>query len=287
MSFLKKALMDALSMEELSLLPRGFEWIGHIAILRLPEPLLPKAEKIAEKLLERKGIKTVAIRTGSVRGWRRSPEVKIIAGEPLTETIHKENMCLFKLDVTKVMFSKGNVFERARIAKLVKDGETVVDMFAGVGQFSIPIARHSRPAMVYAVEKNPEAFSYLVENIRINKVGHLVTPIAGDCEKVAPRGVADRVVMGIIHVGHRYLPAAMDVLKPSGGIIHYHETVPVRMLFERPVGRITAAAGGREVKILGKRVVKKYSPNVAHVVVDAWIRPSGDNRSSREWKDAG
>ena len=60
-----------------------------------------------------------------------------------TETINKENGCLFKLDLAKVMWSKGNNNERLRIAKLVGDGETVIDMFAGIGYFSIHIAVHS------------------------------------------------------------------------------------------------------------------------------------------------
>ncbi|MFN4133828.1 MAG: class I SAM-dependent methyltransferase family protein, partial [Candidatus Hadarchaeales archaeon] len=159
--------------------------------------------------------------------------------------------------------------------------ETVVDMFAGVGQFSIPIAKHARPAKVYAIEKNRETFGYLVENIRINKVGHLISPIFGDCREVAPRGVADRVVMGIIHVTHTYLPTAISALKPSGGIIHYHETVPCRLLFERPVKRILSATQGKRVEIIGKRVVKKYSPNVAHVVIDAFVGPPEDGKNAR------
>lgn len=281
MGFLKNALAGVFSEEELDMLPDGFEWIGHVAILRLPEPLLPKAKIIAEKLLQRKGIETVALRNGPVSGWERAPSVKVIAGNPSTETVHRENMCLFKLDATKVIFSKGNIFERARIPKLVKERETVVDMFAGVGQFSIPIAKHARPAKVYAIEKNRETFGYLVENIRINKVGHLISPIFGDCREVAPRGVADRVVMGIIHVTHTYLPTAISALKPSGGIIHYHETVPCRLLFERPVKRILSATQGKRVEIIGKRVVKKYSPNVAHVVIDAFVGPPEDGKNAR------
>ncbi|MEM2192063.1 MAG: class I SAM-dependent methyltransferase family protein, partial [Candidatus Hadarchaeales archaeon] len=231
-------------------------------------------------LLQRKGIETVAIRTGPVRGWQRAPEIKVIAGNPSTETIHRENGCLFKLDVARMIFSKGNIFERARIPRLVREGEVVVDMFAGVGQFSIPIAKHARPAKIYAVEKNRETFGYLLENIRMNKVGHLIHPIFGDCKEVAPRGVADRVIMGIIHVTHTYLPTAIDVLKPSGGIIHYHETVPYRMLFDRPVKRILNATEGREVKIIERRVVKKYSPNIAHVVIDAWIGPKESEKNA-------
>ena len=146
-------------------------------------------------------------------------------------------------------------------------------MFAGVGQFAIPISKHANPSKVYAIELNPVAYRYLCENVRINRVGHKVIPLLGDCEKVAPLGVADRVIMGLLHLSCVYLPLAMQILKPSGGIIHYHETVPERLRFERPVKRIVEAAGERKVQILEKRVVKKYSPGVFHVVIDARVSP--------------
>ena len=82
------------------------------------------------------------------------------------------------------------------MAKLVAPGEVVVDPFAGVGQFTVPIARHAKTTVVHSIELNPTAYNYLYENVRINRVGHLVRPLLGDCERIAPRGVADRVLMG-------------------------------------------------------------------------------------------
>lgn len=215
-------------------------------------------------------MRTVAVK-GEVTGRYRKPQLKIIAGEHVTETTHREHGCIFKLDVGQVMFSVGNLYERGRIAKLVRPGETVVDLFAGVGQFSMPIAKHAEPRKVYAIEINPVAHRYLCENIRVNRVGHIVEPLLGDCEEVAPRGSADRVIMGILHVTHKYLPLAIQVLKPEGGIIHYHESVPSKLRFQRAVERVLAAADGRRVKILNKRLVKRYAPGVDHVVIDAKI----------------
>jgi tRNA wybutosine-synthesizing protein 2 len=203
----------------------------------------------------------------------RTPTIEVIAGDSSTETLHMENGCFYKLDVARVMFSKGNVYERQRIAQLVQDGEVVVDLFAGIGQFSIQIGKHARPKRVYAVEKNLVAYRYLCDNIRINKLGHVVIPLHGDCRDVAPRGTADRVIMGILHVGHLYLPLALDVLKDKGGVIHYHETAPRKLGFSRALERIAKAAGEREVEILEKRVVKRYAPGVDHLVVDALIGP--------------
>lgn len=270
----QETLRGLLSEDEFRLLPKGFERIGHVAVISLLPELVGRAWVIAQKLLEVGGVRTVALREGPVEGRKRKPTVKVIAGDPLTETTHLEHGCLFKLDVAKVMFSTGNVHERGRLPKLVREGEVVVDMFAGIGQFTIPIAKLAEPNRVYAVELNPVAYGYLMENVRINKVGHVVTPLLGDCEKVAPLGLADRVVMGLLHVTHRYLPLALGVLKPEGGVIHYHETVPSNLRFERPVKRIMDAAGRRKVEILERRVVKRYAPGVDHVVVDAKVGPA-------------
>jgi tRNA wybutosine-synthesizing protein 2 len=273
MSYLRKALRHVLPPDELRQLPAGFDKIGHVAIISLHPGLLKKQSEIAEQLLKIKGVRTVAIREGPVYGRFRRPRIKVIAGEERTETVHREHGCLFKLDVAKVMFSVGNLFERGRLVKLVGREETVVDMFAGVGQFTIPIAKHAAPRKIYAIELNPVAFRYLQENAAINRVGGIVEPVLGDCEKVAPVGIADRVIMGILHVAHKYLPLAIRILKPEGGIIHYHESVPRKIRFERPVARILSAASGGEVEILKMRVVKKYAPGVDHVVIDAKVKP--------------
>jgi len=75
--------------------------------------ILNKNVENPEKFLKMKGIKTV-IKIGRIHGRTRKPEVKILAGTE-TETIHKENKCLFKLDVASIMWSKGNTYERMRI----------------------------------------------------------------------------------------------------------------------------------------------------------------------------
>jgi tRNA wybutosine-synthesizing protein 2 len=220
------------------------------------------------RLLEIPGVNRV-VKLGHINGLKREPEVEVLIGDG-TETIHKENHCLFKMDVAKVMWSKGNTGERKRMANIVRDGEVVVDMFAGIGYFSIPMAVHSKPAKIYSVEINPIAYGYLCENIHLNKVEDIVEPMLGDCRELAPRGVADRVLMGYIGNTHEYLPAAMEVLK-DGGVVHYHESVPDKIKFIRPVERIKEAAGERDVEVLKKRIIKPYSPGVYHVVVDAKI----------------
>ena len=210
---------------------------------------------------------------GRISGLKREPDVKVIVGEG-TETVHRENKCLFKLDVSKIMWSKGNTTERKRMSLIAEDDETIVDMFAGIGYFSIPMAVHSNPAKIYSIEINPVSHGYLCENIHLNEVERIVEPLLGNCREVAPSGVADRVLMGYIGNTNEYLDVAMDVLKEDG-IIHYHESVPDKLKFIRPIERINESASdaGRELaEITNKRINKPYSPGVYHVVVDARIK---------------
>ncbi len=220
------------------------------------------------KFLEIPGVRSVVCVDG-IQGPMRRPRVRVLAGSG-TETLHRENGCLFRIDLSKVMWSRGNINERARIPQLVEDGETVVDMFAGIGYFSIPVAVHADPLRVYSIEINPESFRYLRDNIVLNGVEDVVEPVLGDCRETAPELEADRVIMGYVGTTHHYLEAAMECLV-DGGVLHYHETVPETMKFSRPLRRIERAAHPRRVKLLDRRTIKKYSPGVWHVVLDARI----------------
>lgn len=221
-----------------------------------------------QELLKIQGVKRI-VKLGHISGRQRKPEVELLWGKG-TETIHKENRCLYKMDVSQVMWSKGNTAERMRLTKLVGEDETVVDLFAGIGYFSIPIAVHSQPTKVYAVEINPVSHYYLKENIILNRVVDIIEPVLGNCRDFAPQKVADRILMGYIGNTHEYLDVAMNALR-AGGIVHYHEAVPEKLKFTRPVRRIQSAAQDREVEILHQRVIKKYAPGVYHVVIDAKI----------------
>lgn len=226
-----------------------------------------------KELQSRFHVKSI-IKVGKIHGQLRQPSTQILLGDS-TETIHKENGCYFKLDLSKVMWAKGNTNERLRIAKLISDGEVVLDMFAGIGYFSIPIGVHANPKKIYSIELNPNSYKFLKENIEINKINQKaaydkIVPICGDCAIEAPKYNADRIIMGYVKTTHEYLPSAMKALNP-GGIIHYHETVPDKLMYTRPVERIKEAAKNRDVEILGITKVKKYSPGVEHVVVDARI----------------
>ncbi len=220
-----------------------------------------------EELSKNHNVKTV-MKINHIQGTKREPVYEILYGSD-TETINKENGCLFKLDLAKVMWSKGNNNERLRVAKLVENGETVIDMFAGIGYFSIPIGVHANAKEVISIEINPNSYEFLCENIKLNKLDN-ITPVLGDCMVETPKFKADRIIMGYVKTTHHYLRVAIDSLN-GGGILHYHETVPEKLMNTRPISRIIAEARGRDVELIKTNKIKKYSPGVWHVVVDARI----------------
>jgi tRNA wybutosine-synthesizing protein 2 len=257
---------------KIALLPSGFQRIGNVVILKLKPELKSYVKDIGKIVSEKLNAKTVCMLRG-VSGEFRKPKIEVIAGKG-TETVHKENNCFYKIDVAKLMFAKGNVRERGRLAALVKPNETVVDMFAGVGYFSIPVARFAKPKKIYAIEKNPEAVKYLKENCRLNKVN--IEIINNDCRRVPLREVADRVIMGYLPYTWKFLPAAFGFLK-NRGVIHYHDVFQKKQLWEKPreiLEKEAIKAGYKLEKILHKKIVKQYSPGIYHVVIDGSFKQS-------------
>lgn len=236
-------------------------------ILILDNKFTVQSDTQLKELSDKHNVKTI-MKVDHIYGTKREPVIKLLYGND-TETINKENGCLFKLDLKKVMWSKGNNNERIRIAKLVEDNETVIYMFAGIGYFSIPIGVHSNAKQIYSIEINPNSFHYLKENIKLNKISN-ITPLLGDCINITPDYKADRIIMGYVKTTHHYLKVAIDSLN-KGGVIHYHETVPEKLMDIRPINRIKELAGDRQVEFLKLNKVKKYSPGVFHVVCDVRI----------------
>lgn len=267
---LSVALEGELSEDLLALLPRGWFLLGEVIVVSI-HPLLASHEKrIAQALLDFYPRCHTVLADEGISGPLREPRRRVIAGTR-TETVHRENGVSFHLDASKIMFSPGNLRERMRMSRLGK-GEDVVDMFAGIGYFTIPMAVHSPPKSILAIELNPNAYRYLCRNIRENRVEETVEPVLGDCAKLTPHGVADRVIMGMVQVTDRYLEKGVSALKP-GGILHYHQTVPTHLFPEAAVRDIQdAAAGlGRRAEIQNCIRVKKFSPGVVHAVIDARI----------------
>jgi len=248
------------------LLPKKWELIGDVLVIRLPARLEPFREEIARGYAEALNARTVCQEVGVIEGVHRTPKMRVIYGDG-TETVHRENRILYKLDVTKVMFSSGNKHEKQRMAGLDCRGETVVDMFAGIGYFTLPIAKHAKAKRVIACEINPVAYRYLQENVALNHVESIVEPVLGDNRTLPGKGFADRVLMGYVGTTHEFLPKALELVK-AGGIIHYHCTCPVDQFPTRPTAEIDSAAEGRAIEILRADEVKSYAPAISHYVID-------------------
>lgn len=270
---LREVLKGRMSDKELKQF-RAFDIVGDIAVIKLPEGLLPKKRLIGQALMQvHRHVRTVLNQTSPVRGEFRTRELEVIAGEPRTETVHHEGGCSFRVDLAKTYFSPRLATERLRVAKQVKPGEVVTNLFAGVGSYSVIIVRHSEAARVYSIDKNPEAFKFMCENIRINKVGGRVVPILGDAREVVERrlaGKADRVLMPLPELAHDFFGVALEALKTSGGVVHFYDFGREPDVFgpSFEFARSVAAPKGFRVEQLGARKVRSYATRCYHVVLD-------------------
>lgn len=267
---LQEAMEGRVPHELMELVPTSYDVVGDIAVLRLPEELEEYGAEVGEALLAvHPSLETVLAKEAAVSGEFRTRQHRLLAGVDKRETVHREHGCLFAVDVERAYFSPRLSTERERVFTQVGEGEFVVDMFSGVGPFAIEIARHRKPRRVVAMDKNPEAFRLLVENVALNDVADTVQPVLGDAREAAEKygARADRVIMNLPKSADAFLDTAVDLLKPGGGIIHYYEiTGDVRETVERVKRRIRGA--GREPVVLETREVRTYSAEESQWAVD-------------------
>ena len=270
---IKKLLSKEIPSELISKIPDKWEKIGDVVTIRSPIELNRFRKQIGERYADVLDCKTVLQDIGGISGIFREPNVEIIYGTEETETIHKENGIRYKLDPQKIMFSSGNIDERIRMATISNENETVVDLFAGIGYFTMPMAVHSRTKKIFACEINPVAYNYLCQNIVLNHVASVVQPLLGDNRITAPKNIADRVIMGYINDIHKFSPTAFNCLKNRTGIIHYHDVCPNELSPDTSLKNIqeTAEKYDRNAKLLKHKIIKSYAPGVNHVVLDVKI----------------
>lgn len=274
---LKSLLRDKLTSEEIAIVYKSYDVVGDIAVIRIPEPILGHRETIAEALmLQHKHVKAVWRQSSPVSGGFRLRELEWLRGEKETETVHKEHGCLFKVDIKDCYFSPRLAFERMRIANLVSADEVVVNMFAGVGCYSITIAKHSGAARVFSIDINPVAVRYMRENALLNKVVDRVLPLEGDARTVIEktlRKTANRVIMPLPEKAYEYLDTALCAVKPEGGYIHlycFEHAKKGESPVEKAKSKVAEKLRKRNVifELPFARIVRQTGPNWYQLVTD-------------------
>ncbi|MBU7013777.1 MAG: class I SAM-dependent methyltransferase family protein [Theionarchaea archaeon] len=242
---------------------KSFDIIGDIAVVDIPEELEDKKMEIASILLSRSSVHTVVGKTSRISGPLRTRTFEHLLGEEKTVTIHKEYGILFKVDIEHVYFNPRLSTERRRIAQKVSPGEVVIDMFCGVGPFSIMIAKHSQPKIIYAIDINARAIELLKDNIVLNKANRII-PILGDAgEEITHLECADRVIMNLPQNAFEFLPKALS----HGRIIHYY---CITSDIEKECQRIHSLSQnlGQNVHIMNLTTVKSYAPDMDMYRID-------------------
>lgn len=271
---LKAALKNKLTKEEQGYLIAAYDQIGSIAILEIDEKLEKKESIIAKTLLAtNKSIKTVLKKTGIHDGVFRTQKLQYLAGKKTKEAVYKENNITLKLDVEKVYFSPRLAEERKRIINLIKPNEEVLVMFSGCGPYSIGIAKNTKAKHITAIEINPTAHKYALENALANNTFN-VTSLLGDVRKIMPKlkQKFDRLLMPLPRTADEFLDLALKSIKP-GGTIHFYDFLHENDYPKLAIDKIAKACNlsKKKYKIISSVKCGQFSPHVYRVCVDVKI----------------
>jgi tRNA (guanine37-N1)-methyltransferase len=271
---LQEYLKRILTEEEIKCMYGAYDIVGDIAVIKIPPTLESKKYLVADAILQKvKAVKTILRQSTPVEGDYRIRGVEWIGGENKTETIYREHGCLFKVDLSKVFFTPRLSTERLRVANQVKPSEFIINMFGGVGPFSILIAKKQRNTRGISIDINPNAHRLATENIKLNKVDDRVTSILGDAKIVISetfKGVADRVLMPLPENASKYLDIALIALRPSGGIIHYytHRFGDKSLELFKTMEKDLEERIKFPYRVLSSRMVREVGPRWHQVVCD-------------------
>lgn len=273
---LKELLVSKIGKEAADKVFSSFDIVGDICIIEVPEGLEKHEKEIAESImLIHKNVKTVAKKTGAVEGEYRVRPLRIIAGKKATTTLYKEHGCRIILDIAKVYFSIRLSHERKRIAALVRPGENILALFAGVGPFPLVIAKNNPDANIVAIELNPEAVKFMRKNITLNKAKN-ITVEEGDAREIVMdkyRNFADRILMPLPRKADSFLDVAFAGAKDKC-VVHIYAFGPIEDPYSDIEKRIAEEAkkAGAKIEILNKKIVRPFAPKVVQVAVDFMIQ---------------
>jgi tRNA (guanine37-N1)-methyltransferase len=263
-----------------SSIPHSFDIVGDVAVIEIPPELNTYKTIIGRAILTaHKNIKSVHAKAGAISGVYRVRDLTYIAGENRTQTVYNEYGCQYHVDLAKAYFSPRLSQEHHRVAALVGAGEIVVDLFAGVGPFAVPIGKLCPEAKVYAIDINPDAVDLLKLNVQINKVENRVYPLLGDARELVNNGgdlcgVADRVIMNLPETAIDFVDVACKTLKSVGGVVHFYGFVRKPDTIDDLKARFTCLVeqqGRRVVVFECVRCVRETAPFEQQVVLDVQV----------------
>ena len=279
----KEIFNNLLTEPELKNAIHSYDVIGDIIVIRLHPELEPEKERIAEAFHafypKARTIVAVPLHSHTAELYR-TRVLDVIWGEAKLETTHREYGCIFKVDLKHVFFSPRLSYERQRVAQKVVPGDTIINMFSGVGCFSILIAKTQPQTTIYSIDVNPYAYEYMQENVALNKVEGQVIPILGDArtELDELEGVADRVLMPLPEDAYSFLPAAVKALNRNKEcMIHFYAVSTgsrADNLFDTPFERVKDIISHEDslrLEVEEKRIVRSVGPRKYHVVLDLRI----------------
>jgi len=289
---LEEALVGKFPKKFIELIPKSYDIIGTIAIIEFDQlnalnnkKISLYKRKVAKALVEvNKIVKTVYEKKSEVKGKYRLKELQPIFGVDNPETFHKENRCIFKLDVKNTYFTPRLVFERKRLSLLkFTKNELIVDMFAGVGPISIQIAKNN-DVKIYSFDINPTAHKYLIENIKLNKLkGEIlaynidVVDLINSSNELGInlKNRVDRTIMNLPERSINYVDIACFLMKKTGGVLHLYQFCekpnPIEKGIENLRNKLNRMGWYIE-EIINSKIVKPFSPKSDLIVVDVKIK---------------
>jgi tRNA (guanine37-N1)-methyltransferase len=275
---LKNVLSSILAPDEVAQVYSAFDQIGDIIIIKIPDDLMPKKRLIADTILANvKTAKAVFAQVSPVKGDYRVRDLEFAAGENRTITEHREHGCRFKVDVAKTYFSPRLSTERLRIASMVGEHETIVNMFAGVGTYSILMTKINKTCKVYSIDSNIVAVELCEVNARLNRVQDRVVSIYGDAAKVIKGklvGQADRVLMPLPERAKEFVESAALALKKKG-VVHYFTHIKAdskNASQDLALQNVHSAFRKYNHDVQKIRVVREVGPRIYQIVADISVR---------------
>lgn len=222
---------------------------------------------------------------------RSRAEALLPSGATACWTEVREGRVTYVLDVLQSMFCSGNGTEKARMGALRCYGETVVDLFSGIGYYTLPLLVHAGAARVFACELNPPSVEGLRRGLAANKIpAGRCEILEGDCSVVAPAGVAHRVLLGLLPSSEVGWAAAVCALRGEGGTMHVHGlagsapgaprawaadvAAAMQRIANEGGGRCGGGGGAWVTQVRHVEIVKSYAPRILHAVADIWAGPA-------------